>query len=305
MTFRRPFPSALFTCASIMFVVFSSTIVLGAELKQQTIKAWNDYLNAAEASPNVRMLGQTPFLWVDAVPDRSRRVRAGQIIVAPAYKHMPKRVPGGLIHDWIGAVFIPGAHAEDVLRVIRDYPEYKQFYRPTIVDSAAIDIPSATARNEDRFSVRFLNRSVLSKTAFDADYAASYVQSGPGMWYSVGYTTRLREIRNYGKSEQRELPPGEGHGYIWRLYTVTRLAEKDGGVYMEVEAIALSRDIPISLRWVAVPIVRRVCRDAISTSLVQTEDAVRAAIARQNRGRTPVNTLTSIAGSSPSSGRSK
>ncbi len=196
---------------------------------------------------------------------------------------MPKRVPGGLIHHWMGAIFIPGAHAEDVLEIIRNYPEYKQFYRPTIVDSAAITAPSSSASPRDRFTVRFLNRSVLSKTAFDADYAASYVQLGPGAWYGVGYTTRLQEIRKYGERGERELPPDEGSGYIWRLYTVTRLVDRDGGVYMEVEAIALSRDIPMSLRWVAVPIVRRVSRDSVRTSLEQTEDAVRSAMVQQNR----------------------
>ena len=44
---------------------------------------------------------------------------------------------------------------------------------------------------------------------------------------------------------------------------------------MEVEAIALSRDIPIALRWVANPIVRRVSRNSMLVSLQQMKEAVR------------------------------
>jgi hypothetical protein len=33
-------------------------------------------------------------------------------------------------------------------------------------------------------------------------------------------------------------------GLIWRLYSVVRLEERDGGGYMDVEVVALSRDIP-------------------------------------------------------------
>ncbi len=49
------------------------------------------------------------------------RVRAGETVVSPIGSQNPKRVPSGLIHDWVGAVFIPNATLQDVLRVIRDY----------------------------------------------------------------------------------------------------------------------------------------------------------------------------------------
>ena len=65
-------------------------------------------------------------------------------------------------------------------------------------------------------------------------------------------------------------------GLIWRVHSITHFEERDGGVYIEVEAIALSRDIPAVLRWVVDPIVRRVSRASLATSLQQTEAAVRS-----------------------------
>jgi len=52
------------------------------------------------------------------------------------------------------------------------------------------------------------------------------------------------------------------------------LEQRDGGVYVEMEVAALSRDIPVAVRLVVDPIVRRVARSSMLTSIKQTQDAV-------------------------------
>ena len=47
-------------------------------------------------------------------------------------------------------------------------------------------------------------------------------------------------------------------------------------MFFEVEALALSRDIPAGFRWLVDPIVRNVSKSALAVSLRQTEDAVNA-----------------------------
>ncbi len=54
----------------------------------------------------------------------------------------------------------------------------------------------------------------------------------------------------------------------------TRHVEKDGGAYRHMEDIALSRDIPGAVRWFVDPIVRRISRSSLVTSLKQTKEAV-------------------------------
>jgi hypothetical protein len=56
-----------------------------------------------------------------------------------------------------------------------------------------------------------------------------------------------------------------------------RFEERDYGLYIEVEAIALSRDIPAAVQVVAEPIIRRASRDSLIAALQQTEAAVRSA----------------------------
>jgi hypothetical protein len=104
--------------------------------------------------------------------------------------------------------------------------------------------------------------------------------------YSISNTTHIQEVDKFGTAEQRILPEDQGSGLIWRLSSITRLEERDGGVYAELEAIALSRDIPAALRLIVTPIVRRVSRDSLATSLHQTKVAIDAKMAG-HAGGTP------------------
>jgi hypothetical protein len=92
--------------------------------------------------------------------------------------------------------------------------------------------------------------------------------------YSIANTTMVREIESYGQNDERFLAPGQGNGFIWRMHSIARYEERDGGVYLELEAIALTRDIPLSLRWMVNPVVNHLSIDSLVTSLRQTRDAV-------------------------------
>ena len=241
----------------------------GAELKEETLKTWDAYIQTVNSQMDGRLQGS--FLWVDEDPDRLRRVRAGEILVSPVGRQVPKPVPSGLIHDWIGAVFIPNAKLDDVLSAVRDYSNYKQFYKPMVVDSKLLATDGAC----DKYSMRVVNKESV-ETVFDIEYETTYFQSDERRWYNDTRDTRVQEVRHYGKSDEQELPPGQGSGFIWRLHSVTRFEERDGGVYVELEAIGLSRDIPAALRFVVNPIVRKVSKNYMLTSLQQMEEAVRS-----------------------------
>jgi hypothetical protein len=92
--------------------------------------------------------------------------------------------------------------------------------------------------------------------------------------YSVAEAVEIREIEGYGHADERLLPPNTGNGFIWRIRSVTRYEERDGGVYLELEAMALTRDIPGSLAWMVKPVVNHLSIDSLVTTLRQTRDAV-------------------------------
>ncbi len=252
---------------------------LAADLSPETVQVWERYVKAVDARNLTNLAGGKPFLSLDTIPGEAARLKDGGIAVSPAGPGVPIRVSSGLIHDWRGAIFIPGVTLIDVLHVVRRYEQYKDIYRPNVVDSK----PTDAGQWQDRFSLLLMNKSLFTKAALDADYRSSYTRVDDHRWYSVTKTTRVQEIADFGSSSQRTLPENQGTGIIWRLYSVARFEERDRGVYLEVEAVALSRDIPSALRWFVEPIVRRVSRSALATSLQQTEDAVLATTTRESR----------------------
>jgi len=251
----------------------------GAELKQDTLVYWNTYVDAAR--PQIG--SQTPFLWVDQKPERLQRVREGEILVSSVGKENPIRVDSGLIHDWMGATFLPGTGIEDVLSAVRDYGSYKEYYKPTVVDSRLLSRYGPC----EKYSMRVVNKEVVAQTALDMEFETCYFRVDERRWYSITRTMRVQELRHYGRPDEEELPPDHGSGFIWRLYSIARYEQRDGGTYVEVEAIALSRDIPAGLRWVVSPIVRRVSRNSMLLSLQETKDAVRLTEAANRNMKSP------------------
>ena len=270
-----------------MITLLFPVAIDAASLEPITLKAWEEYVQAASAGMEQRLSPGNTFLWVDEAPDRLARVRVGEFVVSPVGSQNPKKVPFGLIHDWIGAAFIADATLTDVLRVVRDYARYKELYKPTVADSRVI----ATGEANDLFSMRLLYKSVFLKTALDTDYQSNYVRVDDRRGYSISRATRIQEIEEYGAPAQHALQEGEGSGVIWRLFSIARYVERDGGVYVELEAIGLSRDIPASFRWIVEPIVRRVSRGSLSTSLQQTENAVLLDV-KLAKGKTATGQLT-------------
>jgi len=242
-------------------VLLAASQSQGAELKRETLDAWSQYLAAANASMVERAKGH--FLWADESADRLNRVRAGEVIVAPL-GHTPQAVPSGLIHHWIGAAFIPGARLDDVIAVIRNYNRYTEFYKPSVIDARTLSQKAA----EDRFSVVVVDKAMFMRRALDSEYESRFVEVDGHKSYNIAETTRVQEVSDDGR-----IPDGEGSGYIWRLSTISRFEERDGGVYIETEAMALSRPIPMALHWVVDPIVKRVSRASLSTSIEQTREA--------------------------------
>lgn len=263
---------------AVVFILLRFHPSVGAAtLKPETKEAWDAYLQAANDAMRARLQPGAHFLWLDEDPDRFEDVRTKGPYIGPMSRDIPRKVPHGLIHDWFGAGYIPNAKIEDILLVVRDYDHYKDMYRPGVLDSTSRGSDGV----KDLFSMRLVNKTVVAKTALDAECEVSYIRVDDRRWYGISNTTHIREVDKFGTPEARTLPEDEGTGLIWRLSSITRLEERDGGVYAELEAIALSRDIPAAFRVFVTPIVRRVSRDSLATSLHQTRAAIEAAKARR------------------------
>lgn len=266
---------------AILALVSLPITVEAEHLRPETLQAWDQYVQQVNARMQARLQPQSGFMWIDESPGREQVVRGGEILVAPIGERCPKAVPYGLIHDWIAAVFLPNTTLADVLSVVRDYDRYPEFYKPYVMEAK----PVSQKAEEDRFSMTLLNKSIFQRTALDNDYETTYFKLSPTRIYSVSHTTRVQEIDDLGTSSEHKMPVDTGNGYVWRLYSISRMEERDRGVYVEMEAIVLSRDIPGAFRWFVDPIVRRVSKDAMITTLKQTSDAVHSSMEAAKRAK--------------------
>jgi hypothetical protein len=239
------------------------------DLKEQTLAAWDGYVNSACSQAEARA-NESPFLRIDQVTGRRLQVRAGETTVWRETDRHPVKVPHGLIHDWMGAVFIPKVTMADVLAVVRDYDRYAEVYTPAVVRSNRL----GSEENADRFSMLLMQKVLFVTAATKGEYETRFVQVDGKRWYSISKSTRLQSIENFGQPDMRELPPDQGPGYVWRLFTFTKFEESDGGVFIEVEAIGLSRDVPMLVRWLVDPIVEHLPRNSLQATLDETRNAV-------------------------------
>jgi hypothetical protein len=257
---------------SLLLIIIGPTISAAAELLPETLMAWNQYIERAKAQMNSRLDTRNHFLWVDEEPGRARRVRSGEIVVAPGNGAGQTEVPNGLIHDWMGAAFFPGMSLEKVFATMDRYPCYKDFYKPMVIDSKLL----SRDEREINFSLRWLKKALWITAVMEADYKANYFRRDEKSRYGFVWSTRIQDVVNYGQPSEKKLPPDTGSGFIWRLLSISRFQERDGGVYVELEAMALSRGIPACMGWLVNPVVRRLSQSSLVTSLSETREAVRA-----------------------------
>jgi hypothetical protein len=261
--------SALISGA-VLIAALSTKVPQAAELQPATLEAWNAYLREVALRVEQRIANNQPFLWTDESPDRAARVRRGEAVIAPVTGHGTKSVPNGLIHDWIGAIFIPNASIGSLSAVLHDYDNYKELYRPAVRASRSL-----TCSSSDKEFLMVWQRHVLFVTAaMQGHYQEHDVVVDPHRGYYVADATEIRQIEGYGRADQRLLPPDSGSGFIWRIHSIARYEERHGGVYLELEAIALTRDIPASLSWLVSPAVNHLSINSLMATLRQTRDAV-------------------------------
>ncbi len=196
--------------------------------------------------------------------------------IAPWHKENPLEIPRALIHDWLGAVFVPGARAEDALAVLRDVPRYPQIYSGDILQARLLS--SNGARRRVLF--RVVKKKVIT-VVLETEYDVEDRILEPGKAQVWSRSIRVSEVEDAGKPTEKIKPPDTGWGFLWRLHSYWHLEERDGGLLMECRAISLTRDVPAALAWIIKPMVTALPREALAGTLVKTK----AAVERQARSR--------------------
>jgi hypothetical protein len=244
-------------------------VPLAGRPKPETIEEFKRYVRNRESALAALPQGCDGFLWAGAAEQRVR-LRQDMILSQPRGRRGDVPVASGLIHDWMGAIFIRAARVEDVLKVVRDYNHHQSFYRPEVVESQIL------SQSGDEFTVRLrlLKRKYGAVVVLDTEHRIEYERLGATCWKSRSESTSIREVQN----------PGKDHGYMWRLNSYWRFHEGDGGTYVECEVVSLSRTLPPVLAQLIGPIVAQLPQQSMTDTLRATRAAVEKGRPRTRSG---------------------
>ena len=269
-----------------LMAVFLATILLfvlplnAADLQAQAAQNYARYIALTQAQVDAELAQSGSYLWVERLPEARRtealaQLRSGGVVIEKLETlddGKPIAVPGGLIHHWIGTAFVPGATLAQTLAFMQDYDHKVEYFKPDIVRSKILK-----HEGDDYFVLlRFYQKKIIT-TVIDTDQEVHYHVVDKTHAWSRSNATRVQEVDNPGKSDERLEPEGHDRGFVWKLNTFWRFEEKDGGTYLECQAISLSRDIPTGLGWMVGSFVSSVPRESLTFTLT----TARAALAKK------------------------
>jgi hypothetical protein len=242
------------------------------QLTSETLEAFEVYIRETEAAMEQTLRGATPFLWSDASSERAQQVRQGRILAQYWSGQRPIRVANGLIHDWIGASFIPNTTVKRTVGLIQNYNNHKNIYKPEVIDSKLL----SHRGNDFKIYLRLLKQKIIT-VVLDTYHDVHYSSLDHTRWLCRSRTTRILEVEGAGSSNERIMPPDAGYGFLWRLNSYWRFQEKEGGVFAECRAISLSRNVPFGLGWLIEPIIQILPRETLINTLNATHQALAGA----------------------------
>jgi hypothetical protein len=164
--------------AAVILLIVGATPGSSAELKPQTVAAFDRYVQVTEQ----RMNDAPQFLWVDGLPASQQRavleaLRRGELVIDRLTTRQSGKeidIPDGMVHHWIGVVFVPGATVDKALSLLQDYDHHAQIYAPAVAVSKLLSRDG----NNFRVYLRFMMKKVIT-VVVNSEHDARFTREAP------------------------------------------------------------------------------------------------------------------------------
>ena len=247
------------TLACGLAVILAAAPVAAADLQPRSAQAFDKYAGEMTADFVSR-----------ATKNATTARRCDGVITARAANGDGiLNVPDALIHHWLGLAFVRGATLKDVEQVARDYSSYPKTYK-AVVSSKVLSQQGDTYRVQIR-----LKEDAGLTAVLDVRSAVEYRTQRSGSITAISKSEEIRQVENFGKRNESQLPVGKDSGYLWRAHTLTHFVAEEGGVFIVMETLGLSRQFPPLTGWIIEPIARRIGRKSVEGSLDEFLTAIR------------------------------
>ncbi len=239
------------------------------KLAPETAKAFETHVKAAEKELDTRWSGRQPFLSLAESEDDRKRLLKGELLIRPAGSPNPMEISQGLIHDWVGAIYISNTNISEVLAVLQDFDRHSKIY-PEIIRSRLVK------RDGDDITGywRLERKQQFVPAVFDVEQEAHYQEVAPGRWICRAYANDIREVEDAGTRKEHDSALGEGLGLLWRMNAFWSIEVSGNGVLAECRTISLSRSIPNGMGWMIKPFIQNVPRESLTSTLLNTRKTI-------------------------------
>jgi hypothetical protein len=263
-TFRR----FSILCGMLMSLMVPRQIV--GEPAPAAVSSFNSYVSAVEARLGQQRRSQSTFFPFGAsAPQNEQRLRREELIIEDLTPPTRADLSGALLHHWRGTAFVPGAKAADFERLLSGFNAYPRHFYPQVLQARVL------TRRDDHLQalIRVRQKHVIT-VVMDTTYNVTFGRLDARHGYSTSRSTRISEIDSPGTDRERALNSSEEHGFLWRLNTYWSYEEGNGGLYIQIESISLSRSIPAGLGWALRPYVESVPRESLEFTLRSARNAI-------------------------------
>jgi hypothetical protein len=262
----------------LLFVILTASRLYANELKPEAEAGWNRYVALTEARIDREQADLSHFLWIDRMPEQQKeRVDAqlgkGQVVIerltTTDHDGSSIKTPGALVHHWIGTAFIPGATMHQAVALVQDYNHHYQTYKPEVERSQLISRDG----NDFQIYLRYRKKKIIT-VVLNTYHDVHYVMVDAHHAHCRSYTTTVREVEDAGTPKEHERTSDDQDGFMWSMNTYWRFEDRKGGVYIQCEAITLTRSIPVVLRWLIEPYITSIPLESLTETMNQTRDAL-------------------------------
>lgn len=140
---------------------------------------------------------------------RNTGLRSGELRIEAVDAARDAKARSGMIQDWVGTMFIPGATLAQVQSVLRDYANYKNFYQPKVMESK----PLAQSGDEYDVFLRLKEEHILT-VILNTTYHVRFSMPDAQRLIVTSRSTRIAEVKDPDKSYDEELPVGHDAGFL-------------------------------------------------------------------------------------------
>ncbi len=247
------FTRKLLILSGVLLLLRSPRLI--AQPSLTAVAAFNTYARAVESRLAQHHASSDNFLALPGDPATRAQLRSGQILIEQL---TTPTASDALLHHWRATTFVPNTTPADFEHLLQNFNAYTQNFAPQIVSSTVLSHTPTDTLLRLRTRQRHVLTVILDTTC-EVTFAALGIDHG----YSISRSTRIDQIS-----------PSGDDGFLYRLNTYWTYEQRDGGLYLQIESLSLTRSIPHGLAWAIKPYLESIPRESLVFTLTSARNAL-------------------------------